>query len=290
MKIQYKNITLQAISTGGQYTSLILPTLKIGIDMGIASEDVMRCNRVFITHPHIDHIAGIIRHCSSREMMSMDAPTYYIGEEHRNAFEDMMNSWRRLNRSFLPYKLEVMYPKRDIAINNQYFMRAFRSIHKVPCLGYMLYEKRRKLKSEFLGTPGHEIARLREHGIELYDHTEVPVFAYTGDTTIEVMKREESLQNCQFLTIEITFFDDRVTPENARQNGHIHIEHVAQNAHLFKNERILVMHLSSRHTIQEAQDAIQKHLPSDLSSRITVLPNHSPFKALKEKYEREKTA
>ena len=130
---------------------------------------------------------------------------------------------------------------------------------------------------------------MREHSIELYNHTEIPVFAYTGDTTIDVMKREESLQKCQFLTIEITFFDDRVTPENARQNGHIHIEHVAQNAHLFKNEHILVMHLSSRHTIQEAQEAIHKYLPYDLSSRITVLPNYSPFKALKEKYEREQT-
>jgi ribonuclease Z len=288
MNIQHKNITLQAISTGGQYTSLILPTLKMGIDMGIASESAMRCNRVFITHPHIDHIAGIIRHCSSREMMSMEAPTYYIGEEHRNAFEDMMNSWRRLNRSFLPYKLEVMYPNRDIEINNKYFIRAFRSIHKVPCLGYMLYETRRKLKSEFLGTPGHEIAQLREEGIDLYNHIEVPVFAYTGDTTIDVMKREESLRRCQFLAIEITFFDERVTPENARKNGHIHIEDVVKNAHLFENEHILVMHLSNRHTPEEARQAIQKYLPTELSSRITVLPNHSPFKALQEKYQREK--
>ena len=93
----------------------------------------------------------------------------------------------------------------------------------------MLYEKRRKLKSRiFLGTPGHGIARLREHGIGYIDHTEVPVFAYTGDTTIEVMKRKKVFKTLPFLTIEITFFDDRVTPENARQNGHIHIEHVAQ--------------------------------------------------------------
>ena len=52
MKIQYKNITLQAISTGGQYTSLILPTLKIGIDMGIASEDVSVVI-AFLLHIHI---------------------------------------------------------------------------------------------------------------------------------------------------------------------------------------------------------------------------------------------
>ena len=287
MKIQHKNITLQAISTGGQYTSLVLPSLKIAIDMGITPEDAIRCQHVFITHPHIDHIAGIIRHCSTREMMAMDAPTYYIGEEHRNAFEDMMNSWRRLNRSFLPYKLETMHPKRQIEINNQYFIRAFRSVHKVPCLGYMLYESRRKLKPEFLGTPGKEIARLREHGIELYNHTETPVFAYTGDTTIDVLKREEDVRRCQFLVIEITFFDDRVTPENARLNGHIHIEDVAEHAHLFENEHILVMHLSNRHTPQEAEDAIQKYLPLELRSRMTVLPNYSPFQALKEKYERE---
>ena len=51
--------------------------------------------------------------------------------------------------------------------------------------------------------------------------------------------------------MEITFFDERVTPENARLNGHIHIEDVAAHADLFENEHILVMHLSNRHTPQE---------------------------------------
>ena len=51
-----------------------------------------------------------------------------------------------------------------------------------------------------------------------------------------------------------------------------------------ENEQILVMHLSNRHTITDAQKAINTLLPSSLSSRIIVLPNDSPFKALQEKY------
>ena len=133
---QYEDSTQKYNTTSDQYRWTIyifgFAISQNRTDMGITPEEAIRCQHVFITHPHIDHIAGIVRHCSTREMMSMDAPTYYIGEEHRNAFEDMMDSWRRLNRSFLPYKIETMHPKRQIEINNQYFIRAFRSVHKVP--------------------------------------------------------------------------------------------------------------------------------------------------------------
>ena len=73
--------------------------------------------------------------------------------------------------------------------------------------------------------------------------------------------------------MEITFCDDSVSPESAKQHGHTHIEDVVQGAHLLQNEHILVMHLSARHSWKEVEKAIAKKLPRELSQRMTVLPN-----------------
>jgi ribonuclease Z len=280
MIFNHKSIRIQALSTGGQYTSFQLPNQKVSIDMGLASERSIRCNRVFITHPHIDHAAGIIRHCSTREMIGLPPPIYYIGEEHRSAFDEMLAAWRRLNRSFMPCKVETIKPNQKVELENNYFIKAFRSIHRIPCLGYMLYEKRRKLSPEFSSCSGKELASLRKNNVDIHIHSSIPLFAYTGDTTIDVMEREDDLQKCSFLAIETTFFDDRVSVKKARAHGHIHIEEVAQKAHLFLNDKILLMHLSARHSLQEAEQAIERLLSEELQARITILPNLSPFKAL----------
>ena len=50
--------------------------------------------------------------------------------------------------------------------------------------------------------------------------------------------------------------------KNARRHGHIHIDELLDRASLFENDRILIMHLSARHRIEEAQEiAAQKARP-----------------------------
>ena len=88
---------------------------------------------------------------------------------------------------------------------------------------------------------------------------------------------------CSFLAIEVTFFDNRVSVKNARAHGHIHIDELVEKSKLLKNNHILIMHLSARHTAEEALRIIESKLPKQLLDRITILPNLSPFKALEQK-------
>ena len=283
MIFDHKSIRIRAMSTGGHYTSFQLPHQKISIDLGLASESSIRSNKVFITHPHVDHAAGIVRHCSTREMLQLDPPTYYIGEEHKAALEDVLAAWRRLNRSFMPCKIEALRPNQTIDVNKKYFVRCFRSIHRIPCLGYILYERRKKLSKQFKTCKGYEISRLREQGIEIYDYINVPMFAYTGDSVIDVLERESDLTQCAFLAMEVTFFDERVSVENARRHGHIHIDELVSRSDTFKNDRILLMHLSARYKFDEAKEIAAQKLDPNLLSKITILPNISPFKTFETK-------
>jgi ribonuclease Z len=273
MKLQLCGITIDAISKGGHYTCIQLPSYQVAIDMGVCPESAYRCNTVFFTHSHTDHMAGVVQHCSTREMMHMPPPRYIVGEENRALFGDMLAAWRRLNRSFMPCVVEAIRPGEEIAVAKNIQARAFRSIHRVPCQGYVFLESRDKLKPEFQGLPGREIAAARKRGEEITYREQAPLVAYMGDSTIEVMQREKILREVKVLIMEVTFFDERVSPENAKLHGHIHLEDVRRNADLFQNERILVMHLSARHNGEEARREIDRILPPELAERMVVLPN-----------------
>ena len=92
-----------------------------------------------------------------------------------------------------------------------------------------------------------------------------------------MFSRNQELCHVKLLIMEITFCDDRVSQEKAKKHGHIHIDDVVEGAHLLQNEHIVVMHLSARHSHHEATKAMQKKLPADLFSRMTVLPNEMLF-------------
>ena len=278
MKYNYGGLNIDALSVGGQYTSILIQNHKMAIDMGICRDAAIRCDKVFFTHGHADHMAGVIRHCSSREMMHMSPPTYYMGKENTDAFCKMLDQWRRLNHSKMPCKGVGMSPGDSVSIHPKWDVSAFRSIHRVPCQGYLLYEKRNKLKSAFKGLSSEEISAKRKQGEEVVSVESIPIAAYTGDSSLEVMRLNPVLQRVKLLIIELTFVNDAVSPESAKKHGHIHIDDIQADCQLFKNERILLMHLSARHDKTSALTELNKRLPKELMSRIEVLDNTSFFK------------
>ena len=273
MKLHLCNLHINIASVGGQYTCIQLPTYKMAIDMGICTPSALRCEKVFFTHAHTDHIAGFIRHCSIREMMNMKAPTYIIGEEHRSAFDQTLGAWRRLNRSFMKCNVKTMRPKDVFSISKTITVEAFRSVHRMPCQGYILYETKKKLKDEYRGLENSEIVALRKQNVDIVDSQKIPLLAYTGDTTIDVLNREPILRTVKILILEVTFFDDDVPPEKARKHGHIHIEDIPKEEGFFENEHLVIMHVSARHSTARAQEIIEDQLPQYLQDKITLIPN-----------------
>lgn len=209
--------------------------------------------------------------------MGMSPPKYFVGEEHVENFREMVQAWRKLSHSNMRCKINSFAINQEQHLRQNILLKSFRSIHRVPCQGYILYEKRRKLLPKYHDVPGKELARLRAQGVEFCEISTAPIAAYTGDTTFDVFSRTPDLCKVKLLIMEITFCDDRISPEKARRHGHIHIEDVAKESFLLQNEHILVMHLSARHNTKEMEKAIQKKLPRELANKMTVLPNEMIF-------------
>ena len=65
-------------------------------------------------------------------------------------------------------------------INSRYFVKAFPTIHRVPSQGYIVYKEEKKLKEEFKGMSGFDVAALHRQGTDIHDVIITPEIAYTG--------------------------------------------------------------------------------------------------------------
>ncbi|MCB9792060.1 MAG: hypothetical protein H6741_04980 [Alphaproteobacteria bacterium] len=269
--LQLAGIAIDATSVGGLETCIQLPGYKLALDIGRCPRTAVYKDTVAITHGHMDHIGGVAFHAATRSLMGLEPPTYLVGHENVKALNALFNAYRRLDRSALAHTLVPIGPGEQHELGDGRIIRPFRSVHRVPCQGYSIWSSKKKLKAEYHGTPGHELARLRREGVEISDTIEAPELAFTGDSMIEVVEREAVVRTARLLIMEVTFIDDRVTVEQCRSKGHIHIDEVAERAELFENEALLLTHFSGRYRAREIQEAIQKRLPGHLAERVTPL-------------------
>jgi ribonuclease Z len=265
---------VDAVSVGGLETCIHLPRQKVAFDIGRCPPGVVRCPTILFTHAHMDHMGGAAYHCATRALRNMAPPTYLVPHENAEDFEDLFDVWRRLDRSDLAHTTVPIGPGESYELRPGLVARPFRALHTAPCQGYALHSVRRKLRPEYAGRSRAELQKLRvDDGVDITAPVEVPEVAFVGDTLIEVLEREEVCRKARLLILEVTFYDDRVSVEECRAKGHVHLDEVAERAELFENEAVLLTHASARYKPREVREAIDAKLPPGLRERVTPLWN-----------------
>jgi ribonuclease Z len=270
-RLTLNGLELRALSVGGLETCLWLPRWRVAFDIGRCPLEVVDCRTVLFTHAHMDHLGGIAYHTATRALRRQPPPVYVVPHHCAADLARLFEVWRALDRSDMPHELVPLGPGEEHVLPNQLVARPFATPHSAPCQGYALWSRREKLKPEFQGLEGRELARLRAAGTVLGDVVETPEFAFTGDTRIEVVEEQEVVRRARVLLLECTFVDERVSVAEARAKGHVHLDELAARAGLFRNEAILLTHFSARYRAHEIRGALDAKLPPDLRARVTPL-------------------
>jgi ribonuclease Z len=276
MPLSLAGHSIEAFSVAGFQTCIELPELSIAFDMGFCPRSAVKRATVLVSHGHMDHVASIAQHAATRGLLGMDPPTYFVPEENRAAVDELFAAYARLDDFEHVRTVHGVAPGDERPLGKDLVLRAFRSPHRVPCVGYAIWRRFTKLRADLHGLSSEEIGRLVRQGEAVSVAAEAPEIVYTGDTLVDVVEREEVVRKARLLIMELTFVLDDVDVAGARARGHTHLDEIAARADLFENEAILFTHFSARYTAKEIVDALDRKLPAKLRARVTPLLTGHP--------------
>jgi ribonuclease Z len=269
-RLTHKNLTIEGYSRAAVQSYFRVPELKLGFDIGGSPWDFMSLKSIFVTHPHLDHMAALPVFVARRRMMKMEPPTIYLPAPVVEATERMLKAWQRLDRGRMLCELIGVAPGDEIELSREHVVTGFATTHTVPSVGYLVWERRRKLRPELVGRPQNEIRDLATQGIEVTQEVRHPLVCYTGDTSPPGLDAEPALYEAQVLITELTFYRPEHRKEKIHKFGHTHIDDIIERADRFKNERIIFTHVSTRYLDDQCDKAIRRKLPADLRDRVEV--------------------
>ncbi len=132
-----------------------IPEFKIGFDLGAQPWSFMGTPTWFVSHTHIDHLIALPVYVARRRMMKMEPPTIYLPRAgRRTGRRRFSRQVSRLDRGRLPCTLVPLRPGDEIELSRELVVTVSATRHTVPSLGFVVWERRRKLKPEYQGLAG----------------------------------------------------------------------------------------------------------------------------------------
>lgn len=268
--ITHKGLTVEGWSRAAVQSYWRIPELKIGFDMGGSPWSFMGTQTFFISHSHLDHSAALPAYVARRRMMRMDPPTIYLPAEIVEPVERMLRAWQRLDRGRMLCQLVGVKAGDEIELSRENVVTVFDTKHTVPSRGYIVWDRRKKLKPEYQGLSGTEIRDLRYGGVEVSAEVRVPLVCYCGDTAPAGLDNDPAVYEAQILITEVTFFRPEHRKEKIHKYGHTHLDDIIDRAERFQNERIIFAHFSTRYHDGQIRKAVEKRLPARLRDRVEL--------------------
>ena len=214
--------------------------------------------RIFLSHDHGDHTLGLPsvigcrnsgRGVSRNEATQDHNKPLTIYYPHDNwLMDDMIKFMEARNGNWLRYKLEWV-PIGDgveIPLANNQFVRAFEMMHqkKKSTLGYVIYEKRRRLKKEFVG---QNIPALLKSGVDKDSVNETyraNLFGYC----LDAFKIDgDQLKDCDNVIMDCTFISEK----DRTDDTHYSLEEARNFCTTVGVRNMFAAHLSGRYNYNE---------------------------------------
>jgi ribonuclease Z len=251
------------------YTSLAVPELSLVLDAGISPRSAGGIDTILLSHGHADHVGALPALLGIRALHGKTKPARVVmPAEIVDDLVAALAALSRLQRWELAIEPIGMLPGDEIELRGDLLIRAVRTFHPVPSLAYIVVRRVSKLRPEFRGLPGPEIAARRLAGEVMTEHEDRLELAYATDTLISVFDHAPDLLRARVLIMECTFLDERKTLEAARAGCHIHLDEVIERADQFLNGHIVMMHCSQLYQPHEVAQILDARVPQALRKRI----------------------
>ena len=269
---------VQGYSVAGEATSINIPEMDVCFDMGMAPRSALAAKFCALSHGHMDHVGGLAYWCSQRNFQGMGPGTIVCDARIESDVRGMMEGFQNLERQKTPYELIPLEHEQEIQIKNNIMLRAIHTEHTAPSCGYVVVEKRTKLKEHLVGLPQEKLRDMKQRGEEIVNHLEVPLIAYTGDTLPGAHLLRDDVRKAQVIISECTFFEPD-HKDRAKIGMHMHVDDLVEWLKLTECEHMVVVHLSRRTHLGQARKQLNQLAGKELASKVHFLMDHRSNRA-----------
>lgn len=266
----HQGLTIEGYSRAAVQSYWRFPELNLGFDLGGQPWSFMGTETWFVSHGHLDHIVALPVYVSRRRMMKMEPPTIYLPKPTLEPVQEILRQFTRLDRGKMPCVLRGLDPGMEIELSRELVVTTYAMRHSVPALGYVVWQRKKKLKGEYRELSGEQIRDLRLAGTEVTEEIRTPLVAYAGDTAPGGLDDNPDMYQAKILICELTF----VAPEHRREKihkfGHMHLDDFVERRDKFQNELIIAAHLSTRYHPTVVKRLVERRLPDRLDDRLLL--------------------
>ncbi len=183
------------------------------------SNKLTEIEHVFIGHTHGDHVLGLpsligcrnnARGTSRNEKTFDHNKPLNIYYPKDNKFDNLLDFIEKQYGHWLRYRLNFVpiTAGHEVALSNITFVRAFEMKHQknATTLGYVIYEKRARLRPDLKHLLPKEIGALAKSGVKVNEPYRYNKFAYCLDA-FDIPDKHE-LDGCEEVVMDCTFIDE----------------------------------------------------------------------------------
>jgi ribonuclease Z len=269
VELRFGDLRIEGWSRAGDDNWFRIHPPGLAFDVGRGALQLAGAQDVFLTHGHLDHALGLPFVLSQRSLHHHAHTRVFCPAEIAKPLAAFVAASEALERARYEYELVPLAPGDRVAVGRGLTVEAFASDHVVPSLGFHLWRSRRRLAAAYAGLSREELIALRERGVDTSEVVEDLWLTYCGDTGPGVFEREPRLFRACVLMLECTFLGEqhRVKGELYK---HLHLGDIVQRAGDFRNEALVLHHLSRRFRVEELRAEVERRLPA-LANRIHLL-------------------
>jgi ribonuclease Z len=266
-------IPLRGVSIAGRETWFRAPSLDLAFDVGRSPAEIVPAPSLFLSHAHLDHAGGLAYWASQRRLLRLAPARVFADPATVPSWRQILALHAGLEGVEYHVAVEGLASGDTVDLRRDLSVTAFRVDHRVPTLGFVASEVRRRLVPAWQGRSEDDIRAALSRGEPVTQRSPRPLVAFSGDTGIGFFSSapREAFE-AKVLLLECSFVEPEDLPR-ARNYGHLHLDDVAERADLFANEAIVLTHLTLRGTPDELRRTIGRRLPAALVSRtVPFLP------------------